>query len=171
MSFMPQAPKRLVPGFGKDSAKIVVVGDFTSPFDNRELRPFSGPPGSTLESCLHSASLISSDVYLTNTIKSVTTRPYKAANTEFFIDDGAKKRQFTALGLEHAAMLQAELNKRDFNVIVACGNASLMALTDFDSVAKYRGYVCASTKLDKVRKIIPTYSPSSTIRGTYINRH
>lgn len=170
MSFMPTAPTRgrLVPGFGKMDAKIAIVGDFTTAFDDRELRPFSGPPGTALEQCLQVAGILKAEVYLTNAIKTKTQRQYKIANTEFFDD---AKRKFTELGHEHAAMLRAELEKVGANVIIAAGNAALCALTDFSSVAKYRGYVVASTKLNRVRKIIPTYSPASTLRGTYTNRH
>lgn len=170
MSFMPTSPTRgrLVPGFGKMDAKIAIVGDFTTNFDDRELRPFSGPPGTALEQCLQVAGILKAEVYLTNAIKSKTSRPYKAANTEYFDD---QKRKFTELGQEHAAILRAEIEKIGANVIVTAGNAALSALTDFTSVAKYRGYVCASTKLSKVRKIIPTHSLASTLRGSYINRH
>lgn len=169
MTFLPLTTRaRLVPGSGRDTAKIAIVGDYTSPFDDRELKPFQGPAGTALDSCLHAAKLIRAEVYLTNTFKSKTTKPGKFANMDFFDE---KKKQFTELGLEHAEMLRVELNNIQANVIVAAGNPALMALTDFKSVAKYRGYVCASTKLDRERKIIPTYSPGSTLRGNFINRH
>lgn len=170
MSFMPMPSRgRLIPGFGKTEAKIAIVGDFTTPFDDRELRPFSGPPGTALEQCLQVAGILKAEVYLTNAIKTKTSiSNYKLSNTDFFDD---AKRKFTERGLEHAAMLRAELEKIGANVIVTAGNAALCALTDFSSVAKYRGYVVASTKLAKTRKIIPTYSPASTLRGSYVNRH
>lgn len=168
MSFMPTPRARLVPGFGKDTAKIAIVGDFTTGFDDKALRPFSGPPGTALEQCMQVAGILKAEVYMTNAVKSQTRMPYKASNMEYFDDH---KRKFTELGLEHAAMLRSELDHHSANVIVCCGNAALAALTDFNSVAKYRGYVVASTKLSRTRKIIPTYSPASTIRGTYVNRH
>lgn len=169
MSFIPLTPRsRLVPGLGRDTARIAIVGDYTSPFDDRELKPFSGPNGTVLDSCLHASKLIRNEVYLTNVFKSKTGLPGKNANRDFF-DEG--KKTFTPLGLQHAEMLRAELNALDANVIVAAGMPALMALTDFNSVAKYRGYVCETTKLAKPRKLIPTYSPGSTIYGTYVNRH
>lgn len=168
MSFMPTPRARLVPGFGKKTAKIAIVGDFTTGFDDKALRAFAGPPGTVLEQCLQVAQILTSDVYFTNCIKTKTTRTYKQSNTEYW-DDG--KHRFTELGLEHARTLRAELNGHSANVIVCCGNAALRALTDHASVAKYRGYVCASSELEQTRKIIPTYSPASTLRGTYINRH
>ena len=169
MQFIPLAPRsRAVPGVGRDTAKIAIVGDYTTPFDDRELKPFSGPNGSVLDSCLHAANIIRSEVYLTNVFKTKTSLPGKRANYDYFDET---KKKFTDLGMQHVEVLRKELDLISANVIVAAGIPALMALTDYNSVAKYRGYVCGSTKLAKVRKIIPTYSPGSTIRGTYVNRH
>lgn len=165
MSFFPPTYSRLVPGAGRKSSKIAIVGDYTTPFDDKDLAPFSGPNGTVLESCLHASKLIKADVYLTNIFKS---KSKMAGNMDFFDE---KKKKFTQLGLEHAEMLRQELEDIDANVIVVAGNPALQALTDFNSVAKYRGYVIPSTKLRRTRKLIPTYSPGSTIRGGYINRH
>jgi uracil-DNA glycosylase family 4 len=169
MSFLPSTSRsRLVPGVGRDNAKIVIVGDYTTPFDDKALKPFTGPNGSVLESCLHGAGLIKGNVYITNTFKSVTKRYGKTANTDFFDEE---KKKFTELGLEHAEMLRREIEAIQPNVIVAAGNPALMALTGLSSVAKYRGYVCMTSKLRTPTKLIPTYSPGSTLRGTYTNRH
>lgn len=167
MSFIPQRA-RLVPGLGRGNEGIVIVGDYTSPFDDKMLKPFSGPAGSILENSLHAAGLIRGDIYLTNVFKSKTSRAGKLANTEFF-DEGKKK--FTELGLEHVAMLQTELNALEANVIVPAGNAAIQAISSLTSVAKYRGYVCVADKLKGLRKMIPTHSPASTLRGSYVNRH
>lgn len=169
MTFLPLTNKnRLVPGSGRDTAKIAIVGDYTSPFDDRELKPFQGPAGSVLESCLHAAKLIRGEVYLTNVFKSKTTRGGRFGGSDFFDEE---KKKFTDLGLEHAEMLRVELDKIQANVIVAAGNPALMALTGLNSVAKYRGYVCEASLLPRPRKLIPTYSPGSTLRGTFVNRH
>lgn len=167
MSFLPTPRKRLVPGIGRDTAKIVIVGDYTTGFDDKALKPFTGPNGTVLDSCLHGAGLIRGQLYLTNTFKSQSSRSGKFAGTDFF-DEGKKK--FTDLGEEHAEMLRVELNALNPNVIVAAGNPALRALSGLSSVAKYRGYVCETTKLNRPVKMIPTYSPGSTLR-TYINRY
>jgi uracil-DNA glycosylase family 4 len=169
MTFIPMTnSRRLVPGVGRDSAKIAIVGDYTSGFDDKALRPFSGPAGSVIESCLHAAGLIKGEVYLTNCFKSKTQRAGKFANTDFFIEEG-KNKGFTELGLEHAEMLRKELAGHKANVIVAAGKPALMALSRMSSVAKYRGYVCIADKLGG-RKLIPTHSPNATMRGNYIQR-
>lgn len=167
MSFIPTS-NRLVPGVGRDEAKIAIVGDYTSPFDDRVLKPFTGPAGSVLESCLHAANLIKGDVYLTNLFKSKTKLPGARSNHDFFDE---KKKKFTDLGLEHAEMLRVEMNNIGANVIVAAGLAPAMALAGITSVAKFRGYVFGTKGLATTRKLIPTYSPGATIRGGYANRH
>ena len=169
MTFIPLAQgstRRLVPGYGRDTAKIAIVGDYTTGFDNKALKPFSGPSGTVLESFLHAAGIIKAEVYLTNCFKSQTTRGGKLANTDFFDE---KKKKFTELGLEHADMLRKELAALKVNVIVAAGNPALRALSDLSSVAKYRGYVCSASALGQ-RKMIPTYSPGATLRGGGTNR-
>lgn len=171
MSFIPTAQRsRLVPGVGNREARIAIVGDFTTPFDDRDLRPFSGPGGTVLDSCLHAAGLIRGEVYLTNLFKTKTDLPYKRANQEFYIETPAKKT-ITPLGYEHVQRLIGELNELECNVIVAAGSPVLMALTDYTSVSKYRGYFVESTKLKRRRKIMPTHSFNTAVRGNFINRH
>lgn len=166
ISFGPQS--RIVPGTGKPSAKIAIIGDYTSNFDDSALKPFSGPAGTVLDSCLHAAKIIRPEVYLTNVFKSKTTFTGKNANYDFFNET---KRTFTDKGLQHVKMLHDELNSIDANVIVTASLPALMALTDLKSVSTFRGYVTPSTKLRNVRKIIPTHSPYATIRGSFLNRH
>ncbi len=171
MSFIPTGQRsRKVPGVGSRDARIAIVGDFTTPFDDRDLKPFSGPGGTILDSCLHAAGLIRGEVYITNLFKTKTERPYKTANQEYYIEKPAKK-VITSLGYEHVANLLEELDSHNCNVIVAAGSPVLMALTEYNSVSKYRGYFVPSTKLKNVRKIMPTHSFNTTIRGNYINRH
>ena len=171
MSFIPLTNRaRTVPGVGRKDAKIAIVGDFTTPFDDRDLKPFAGPSGTVLDSCLHAAKLIRGEVYLTNLFKTKSNRPYKTLNEEFYIERGSK-RTITEQGYEHVVSLIKELDELDCNVIVAAGSPVLMALTDFSSSAMYRGYLVGSTKLKKPRKIIPTHSFSTAVRGNYTNRH
>lgn len=170
MSFMPAPRERLVPAAGRREAKIAIVGDFTSPFDDKVLKPFTGPAGTILEQCLHGAQMIRGEVYLTNCFKSVSKVAGKHAGEDFFIKKGSK-RSFTEKGERHAQMLREELNACGANVIVTLGDPALMALTNFSSSAKYRGYFVESTKLDRVRKIMPTASPAFAFRGNYTNRY
>lgn len=170
MSFMPVQgnQNRLLPGVGRSDARIAIVGDYANNYDMMALKPFSGPPGSVLESCLHAAGLIRGEVYLTNCFRSRTTNSGKLANYDFFDE---KKKKFTAKGEQHASMLREELNHLGANVIVTCGLPGLMAVSTLSSSAKYRGYVCHADKLAGVRKLIPTHSPAAAVRGNYTYRH
>lgn len=169
MSFMPsQARNRLVPGVGRPEARIIIVGDYTDNFDVIALKPFQGPSGSVLDSCLHAAGLIRGEVYLTSCFKERTSLTGKNANFDFFDE---KKKKFTEKGERHAAMLREEVKQFEANVIVTCGLPAFMALTSMNSYAKYRGYVCHADKIPGGRKLIPTHSPRASIRGNYANRH
>lgn len=162
------AERKIVPGTGREGVKIAIVGDYTSRFDAIARKPFSGTVGDVLHKCLHSANLIAGEVYLTNTFKSETKLGGKQANFDFFDE---KKKKFTALGLEHVEILHDELNRlKGINVIVAAGLPALMALTDFNSISKYRGYVCATTKLRETKKLIPTNSFTHAVRA-YLSRY
>lgn len=169
MSFlpMPQNSRKIVPGFGRRDAKIAIVGDYTSPFDTIDGRPFSGPVGDVFNTCLRAAGLIRGEIYVTNVFKVKTNIPGKGANYDFFDE---KKKKFTTQGYEHAEMLLDELNKIEANVIVPAGLPALMALTDYDKIGSYRGYVTASTKLGKPRKLIPTSSFTHALRN-HISRY
>jgi uracil-DNA glycosylase family 4 len=171
MSFFPSMNKRMVPSLGRPNAKIAIVGDYTSPFDDRALIPFSGPAGTVLEQCLHAAHLIKGEVYITNTFKSKSfVKPTKKEGpAPDLFNEG--KCQFTPAGMAHVEALRAELNSVDANVFVACGPAAFAALCGLRSISKYRGYVFPSKGLSRIRKVIPTHHPTAAMRGMYTYRH
>lgn len=158
----------MIPGVGRPDAKIIIVGDYTNNYDVIAGKPFQGPGGSVLESCLHAAGLITGQVYLTNCFRERTSLTGKMANYDFFDE---KKKKFTEKGERHAAMLREELNHHEANLVVTCGLPALMAVSSLNSSAKFRGYVCVADKLNGMRKLIPTHSPNSAVRGNYTFRH
>lgn len=171
--FMPETRDRIVPGVGPTTAKIALIGDFTDNYDRNALKPFQGPAGGVLEACLHAAGLIRGELYLTNTIKTAPKQRPKAknfggSNWEFFDD---KKQRFTELGMVHVEALRDEINNIDANVLIAAGPAAFAALSGIARGWKFRGYLMESAGLAGVRKVIPTASPASTLRGNYIHRH
>lgn len=170
MSFIPTPRERLVGGIGRQEARIAIVGDYTSPFDDKVLKPFTGPAGTILDQCLHAAQLIRGEVYLTNIFKSKTTVAGKNAGHDFFYKKGSR-RYFTEKGERHAEILRAELDNCGANVIVALGDPAFMAITNYDSTNKYRGYFCLTSKLKETRKVMPTCSPTFAMRGNYTQRH
>lgn len=174
MSFFPNMNvRRLVKPEGDPAARIAIVGDYTSAFDDNALKPFQGTAGTVLEQCLHLAGLIRGEVYLTNLIKTKPSRRYPPGSTqgpcpEFFLEN---KNTFTEAGNEHLQRLREELDATACNVVVACGRAASVALAGVPQVAAKRGYVFPSIGLRRSRKVIPTHQPGNAYRGMYTNRH
>lgn len=173
MSFFPTAPVRKIKPEGNPSAKIAIVGDYTSAFDDNALKPFQGAGGQILEQCLHLAGLIRGEVYLTHLIKSKPTKRYPpksrdGACAEYFLEG---RGVFTPSGQSHLEALREELDASDANVIVACGKAASVALAGTAALSARRGYVHPSVGLSGVRKVIPTHHPSQAVRGMFTYRH
>ena len=160
--FLPEINKVEIVPMGSVDSKIAIVGDFTTSYDTNDRRPFAGPAGHVLESCLHSAGLIRGEVYITNLIKSRMYDRDKVFNGD--------KGRFTESGMIYVQMLQAELTEVKANIIVACGQAAFTALCSLTKLTQYRGYVWPST-LCPGRKVIATHHPSSAMRGMYVYRH
>ncbi len=170
---------RQVKPIGDPYAKICIIGDFTDNFDLAAGRPFAGPAGSVLESCLHQAGLIRAETYLTNVIKTTPTGKIKhastGANAEFCTIGGNGKVNFTEAGMRQVAALREELQSVHANVYVTAGAAAFAALCGGRKLTKFRGYVRDSAGFARKPggaelKVIPTFSPAETIRGMYINR-
>lgn len=160
--------QRQLPPSGSKFSKIAIVGDFTTGFDEQALKPFSGPAGAIIESCLHAAGLIRGEVYFTNLFK---TKSKHKEGHDFYIKNNQGKISLTPAGQASVAALIEELDGIDANVIVAAGDAPFYALTGLGKRDKYRGYIFPSNCLQEVRKVIPTHHPSSSIRGMYKYRH
>lgn len=171
--FIPTTPGRLVPGYGAKDARIAIVGDWTSAYDDQALRPFQGGAGQLLEKCLHAAGLIRGEVYLTNVVKTKTPSNAKGNKAQgpwpaVFCE---RKGTFSAEGLRHVDRLREELDGMDLAVVVACGKAAAVALGGLRKVSEYRGYVFETSLLSKKVKLIPTHHPASALRGNYTYAH
>ncbi len=154
--------QRTVQPLGDTTARIAIIGDVSDSFDKRSLRPFSGPPGSVLESCLHAAGLIRGECYITNMVKDSGTE------SDYVVE---KQKRLTDFGKAAADDLRKELDQCEANVIVACGNMAFYALTGVWGVSQYRGYIFQSQGLKERRKVIPIFHPKDAIWGTYTRRH
>lgn len=156
MSFLPQQLNiRRVSGEGPKDAKIAIVGEAPGGHENIQLRPFVGPAGSVLESCLHAAGLIRSEVYLTNVVK---VQPKGNDIKPFF--DG---RTFSQAGQDYLIELRRELDEVRPNVVVACGATALAAITGLTKITKLRGYVCPTIGLEHTRKAVPCIHPAASL--------
>ena len=161
--FMPAAPaKKGLPPAGRKESKIVLVGDFVTGFDLNSGRPFNGPDGKILDACLHNAGLIRGEIYITYLCKTKVANSYQIFSEE--------RGTFSAAGIELVTSLKEELLGLNPNVIITMGAAAFSALCNQHKLAKFRGYVHASTLLPG-KKVIPTFAPWSAVRGQYLNRY
>lgn len=163
--FIPTTTQRIVPGVGSKDAKICIIGEAPGAEDDRLLKPFVGPAGSVLESCMHSAGIIRSDCYITNTIK---VRPKGNDILPYF---NSKSGTFTEAGRYWVDTLARELETVKANIIVPLGACALAAVTGRHKIKKYRGYVLEALPMFGKRKVIPAYHPAATLRGQYILRY
>lgn len=164
MFISTQTMNRL-PAQGSKQSKIAIVGDYTDGFDQKAMRPFSGPGGTILENCLHNAGLIRGECYLTNLIKERVDKPEK-----FFRKKNNGGFEFTGAGMEYVQSLKEELDDVQANVFVAAGDAAFAALCGLGHLAMYRGYVFESDLLPG-RKVIPIHAPKQAMRGMYTYRY
>lgn len=165
MPFMPvSTPKKefQVNPVGRPGAKIALVGDFVSGWDINSNRPFNGPDGKVLDACLHNAGLIRGELYITYLCKAKIGNPYSLYSE----DSGS----FNAEGSKLIDLLREELEAINPNIIVTMGPAAFCALCNNRRLATYRGYVHESTLLPG-KKVIPTFSPWTAVRGQYLNRY
>lgn len=147
-----------VPPSGDKEAKICLVGEAPGKVEEQKKRPFCGPAGSLLESCLHSAGLTRAECYITNFLK---TRPKNNNISPYF-----HKNKFTDIGEKAREELIEELKEIGSNIIVAIGTTAYMALLPSEetvrSISSIRGYILPSRA---GKKMLPTIHPSAILHG------
>lgn len=160
--FYPPVQASLIKPEGRPGSRIALVGGFTNGYDANARRPFSGPPGTILEQCLHNAGIIRGECYLTNVIKERTLRPKELADEE--------RGTFTDRGMAHLDFLRDELREISPNIIVTFGQLAASAICNLPNLLRYRGYIFESSLLPGT-KVLPTLSPMDAMRGMYIYRY
>ena len=160
MSFIPMATQTFVLGEGDKDAKIAIIGEAPGAYEEREGRPFVGPAGGILESCLHTAGLTRAEMYITNLVK---VKPAKNLITPWF----DAKKGLTPLGKECQAALVEELNEVGANVLVTLGAASTYALTGVLGILKWRGSILPTIEnlFPEQRKVVACIHPAATLHG------
>jgi uracil-DNA glycosylase family 4 len=149
----------------------MIVGEAPGETEVREGRPFVGPAGKMLRSFLNRAGIDPDSCYFTNICKE---RPPANKLEKFFLAGGIPN-QYVLQGMVE---LQEDIRRIRPNVIMACGNYAMWALTGkgkwydretkdrargFSGISDWRGSILECTMADGA-KVIPTYHPS------YINR-
>lgn len=151
---------------GSKDCKIAIIGEAAGSYEVNARRPFVGPSGTILETCLHSAGLIRSDVYMTTFIKERVPGNYLGA----WYNEKSKK--LTEKGHAAAKLLSEELQDLKANVLMPMGNAAKCALLGGGNIIKDRGYAAPAILEGIVgRKVIPTLHPSASMQGKYIYRY
>ena len=162
---------RTVPPEGRKDAPIAIIGEAPGKAENRAGRPFVGPAGGVLEECIHGASIIRSDLYLTNFSKQMIVKPNKdTIKTAEGITIWTYKNGLTELGRLMRDELVAELSSIGARVLVPMGNLAMNALIGKNGIYKYRGSIYHHESTGK--KVIPTIHPAASLYGgEYIVRY
>jgi DNA polymerase len=137
-----------VPGYGCSTAKLAIVGEAPSEFDEEVGRPFVGSAGNILDEILESARIDRSQVYITNVCK---VRPPNNKIKDLHLI-GHKLEEFIP-------QLQLELNELKPNVVLTFGNTALQTLTGNKGIEKYRGSILHSHM--GTFKVIPSIHPAA----------
>jgi DNA polymerase I-like protein with 3'-5' exonuclease and polymerase domains/uracil-DNA glycosylase len=143
----------------------MIVGEFPSEQDLIENAPFSRGTGFEFNKMLAESGLHRDSCYCTyvvdsrapsNGIKGLVADSKAKATPEHKLFNGRWVNQQV---LDGVARLKAEIELHQPNVIIACGNLALLALTGEWSVVSWRSSIMEST-LVRGKKVIPTYSPN-----------
>ena len=142
---------------GNREAKLGICGEQPGQWEVRKGKPFIGPAGQGLNECLQMTRIPRFELYLTNVIKDLD------APLKHYIDlDSRGNYSISKEGNQYINELGEELKKLNLNIIVACGNVALIALTNRVGITKWRGSVLESTIVPGL-KVIPTLHPATFI--------
>jgi uracil-DNA glycosylase len=142
-------------GEGRETARVMFVGE--QPGDQEDIagRPFVGPAGQIFEEALDDAGIDRDDVYVTNAVKhfKFTTRGKRRIHAR------PNRSEIT-----HCRWwLEKELQLVKPQLIVAMGATALFALTgEAKGISQLRGDVKG---MDDGRLLLPTYHPSAILRN------
>lgn len=163
-----------VPAYGPESARIMIVGEAPGATEESTGRPFVGPAGNMLRKFLSSAGIDPESVYYTNICK---VRPPGNKIHTFFYQGGLPNEYV----MEGMAELQSDIRRIRPNVVVACGNFPLWALTGlgkwnerstetlergYSGISTYRGSIYDSVLVPGT-KVVATYHPSFIVQNGY----
>jgi len=161
MSFLAPSSSRQIGTLGDIDAKICIIGEVPGQYELNTGKPFSGPSGSVLDQCLHSAGLIRSDVYITMVVKE------RGSITEYYNE---RTKRLTAKGEEAAERLKEELSHVEANIFIPMGNLAMACLLGVGGITSRHGYIQESSRIPGM-KVLPTIHPAAAIRGNYMYRH
>lgn len=153
------------PSGNPDTASYIIVGEQPGKTEVLDGKPFVGPAGMELNSCLTLAGIHRSDCYITNVIKDIDR------HLGYYIEFTRKGPIIKPEGQEYINALAEELTKCAAKVVIGLGNVALFALADRIGITKWRGSILRPTLLqDKI--LIPSNHPATIIppKNVYKNR-
>jgi len=161
----------VVPGEGPIPARILICGEAPGEQEERGGRPFLGASGVELNKMLHEAGILRSECFVSNVCR--VRPPQNEVNAWLHLRKAKHPEGFVQMrqGWVHpnvqngfeALCKEIELVKP--NVIVACGNLALWALTGLWGVSKWRGSQLRVDWDQEGPKVIPTFHPAYILRS------
>jgi uracil-DNA glycosylase len=172
-----------IPPSGPSPARILIVGEAPGVTEEKEGAPFVGESGKELTKMLTEAGIDRNECFITNLCS------YRPPNNDirhfFYSNKEAKERKIKPLDglfpsetiIAGLKRLKLEIEAVNPNVIVACGNYSLWALTDHASIGNkegikiptgigsWRGSETYTKPEFNSRRCIPIYHPATIMRS------
>lgn len=151
----------------------MIVAEAPGAEEDRAGRPFVGMSGQELNRMLHEAGIIRSECFVTNVVR------FRPPNNDITAVIPINKRDITPdciklhdryvkpVVYQGYEELLKEIAACKPNLIIACGNVSLWALTGKSGITSWRGSLLESFPipgLGRRVKVIPTYHPAAILR-------
>ena len=160
---------KYIPGFGNDSARIVVVGEAPSYDEEQTGRPFTGPSGRLLDSILINAGINRNELWVTNVFKKMIMPQVRKGKP---IPAHIRAQQAGLDVQESLSELRREIDQIKPNVIVPLGGTALWAFRGTYEIAKWRGSILPAWNY----KIVSSYHPANLIereegKGEYWHKY
>lgn len=157
----------MIPPTGPIPARVMVVGEAPGEQEEARREPFIGTSGLELTRMLQEAGISRGECFITNVCR---VRPPQNDISHFI---AKKKKARTALHVQvrdkwvlpavadGIELLKKEIDLVKPNVIIACGNVAMWALTGQWGVAKWRGSLLQT---DAGTWVIPVHHPAAVLR-------
>lgn len=149
------------------TCKWALVGEQPGKTEILRGKPFIGPAGNELNNALTGAGLNRQQGYLTYVVKDLD-KPLE----HYFRAKPRGEMIQTEAGHAYFDALIDEVRALNCNVIVACGNVALWALTQHSGVTKWRGSVLRCI-FDDSKMVVPCIHPATIIppKRVFLNKH
>jgi len=170
-----ESKRAFVPPSGpKESCKIACVGEQPGRQEVFKRRPFVGPAGQNLDSCLQDARMVRSEIYFTNAIKDLDH------SIKHYIDIPPRLDQPVEVSKEgeiYLQILKEELEECSANIILAFGNIAMYGLTLRRGITSWRGSLIESTLIPGKKVLLAIHPATYTDEklrinpSAYLNKH